>query len=153
MKVYEHLPDFCCGLAEVGKTNLLVWWAPDRVSGEVQVTAEEEIELPGPQHEVKGRVGGSGEVVVDGREQGKVCRVKPLLSGGRCRTGVVASCDGLTNWKVARGNEVKFMGEAEGGDGGPDAAGADGGGIVGKRLLNMARKGLDGGGAMTGKYT
>ena len=48
---------------------------------------------------------------------------------------------------------MKPVGQAEGRDGGPDAARANGGGIVGKGLLNKPGKGLTRLGAMTGQDT
>ena len=54
MEAREHLPHFWCGLAEVGESELLVWRAPDGLGGEVEVTAKQEVQLPGAEHEVEG---------------------------------------------------------------------------------------------------
>ena len=77
----------------------------------------------------------------------------PLLSRGRGRAVVVSPSDRLTKREVTRGQEVKLVCQAEGGHSGPDAAGADGGGIVGKGLLNVPGERLVAGGAVPGEYT
>jgi hypothetical protein len=127
--------------------------APQGLGGEVEVAAEQEVQLTGPKHEVKGQVGGGGEILVDGGEEREICRVIPLLPWCRGRAAVVATGNGVADRKVAGWDEVKLVSQVEGRDGGPDAAGANGGGIVSKGLLNMPGKGMTRLGAMTGQDT
>ena len=91
MEALEHLSHFWCGLAEVGKLILLVGRTPDGLGGDVEVAAEKKVELPRPEHEVEGKVGCGGEVVIDGGERGKVRGVVPLLTWGRSGAAVVAA--------------------------------------------------------------
>ena len=95
------MPHFCCGLAEVGELIVLVGRAPYGLGGDVEVAAEQEVQLPSPEHEVEGKVGCGGEVVIDGGEKGKVRGVIPLLTCGRGCAAVVAAGNGAAYGHVA----------------------------------------------------
>ena len=153
MEALEHLPHFWCGLAEVGELILLVGRTPNGLCGDVEVAAEQEVELPSPEHEVEGKIGRCGKVVIDDGENGKVIGMIPLLTWGRGCAAVIAAGNGAAYGHVAGRNKVEFGSQGEGGDGGPDAAGADSGGIVGKHLFNMPGKRQIAGGAMAGQNT
>ena len=127
--------------------------APYGLGGDVEVAVEKKVELPRPEHEVEEKVGCGGEVVIDGGEKGKVRGVVPLLTWGRSGAAVVAAGNGAAYGHIAWRNKVEFVSQGEGGDGGPDAAGADRGGIVGKGLFNMPGKMKIAGGAMAGQDT
>ena len=147
------MPHFWCGFAEVGELILLVRRAPDGLCGDVEVAAEQEVELPSPQHEVKGKVGCGSKVGINGGEKGKVIGMIPLLPRGGGGTAVVAAGNGAADRHVAGRKKVELVSQGEGGYGSPDAAGADRGGIVGEGLLNMPGKRQVTGGTVTGQNT
>ena len=147
------MPHFWCGLAEVWELILLVRLAPDGLCVDVEVAAEQEVELPSPQHEVKGKVGCGSKVGINGGEKGKVIGMIPLLPRGGGGTAVVAAGNGAAYGHVAGRKKVEFGSQGEGGDGGPDAAVDDSGSIVGKDLFNMPGKRKIAGGAMARQDT
>ena len=136
MEALEHFPHFLYGLAEVGEFILLVRRAPDGLCRDAEVVAEKKVQLPSPEHEVEGKAGCCGEVVIDGGEKGKVRGVVPLLTWGRSGAAVVAADNDAACGHVTGRKEVELVGQRDGGDCGPDAAGSDRGGIVGKGLIN-----------------
>ena len=151
MEALEHFPHFWCGLAEVGELILLVRRAPDGLCGDVEVAAEQGVELPSPQHEVKGKVGCGSKVGINGGEKGKVIGMIPLLPRGRCCAAVVSAGNGAADMHVAGRKKVELVSQGEGGYGSLDAAGADRG--VGEGLLNMSGKRQVTGGTVTGQNT
>jgi hypothetical protein len=64
VELNELSPNVGLGFAEVGKGHILVRRAPHRVGSVVEVRAEEALNLPGTEHEVKGEMGGRLEVEV-----------------------------------------------------------------------------------------
>ena len=70
MDLDESGPGGGFGFAEVGEVDVFVGRAPDRLGGEVEVGAEEAVELAGPEHEVEGQVSGGLKVRVDCRKKG-----------------------------------------------------------------------------------
>ena len=113
MEACKHLPHFGARLAEVGELNLFLRGAPHGLGGEVQVAALQEVQLPGPEHEIKGQVGSGCEVIVDCGQEGQVRGVVPLLPGGLRGTAVVASGDGVAQGYVTGWKEVKLVGQAK----------------------------------------
>ena len=104
MEALEHFPHFLYGLAEVGEFILLVRRAPDGLDGlcmGAEVAAEKKVQLPSPEHEVEGKAGCCGEVVIDGGEKGKVRGVIALLTWGRGCAAVVAAGNGAAYGRVA----------------------------------------------------
>ena len=155
MNFDEEVPHLWGGKAEVWELDVLVRRAPHRETGEVQVAAGEVVELASTQHEVEGEMRCSGEVFVEGAEQGQVTGMVPQLAGrGRC-AGAETSGNGSTDGKVTLGEQVKLAGPTEGRHGSPDAAGTDRLSVFGKSAWQLLGE-RDGKGtriAVAGKYT
>ena len=108
----------------------------------VEVGAEEAVELPGPEHEVKGDVRRGLEVQVDRGEDREVSRVKPQLADDWGSRGGDTAGNGPADFGVEGRNEAETLGPGEGGHGGPHTAGGDVCGVGGEGILHLLGEGL-----------
>ena len=80
------------------------------MGGQVEVGAEEKVELATTQHEVETEVGGSLEICIDGGKEGEIERVVPELADDRWGTGLDTVGNSFEYVEFNGGKKVKATG-------------------------------------------